>query len=91
MQALHRFVDLEERSVAEAAHFCRELGLSLPEEVSDEVPLSRRRLRGKMAPGERGRGSCPFIPSPVFDGPRAGYHFKLGPQGLVYYCDPFAQ
>ena len=91
LQALHRFVDLEERSVAEAAQFCRELGLSLPEVVSDEVPVSRRRLRGKMAPGERGRRSYPFIPSRVFTGRRAGYHFKLGPEGLGYYRDPSVQ
>ena len=91
MQALHRFVDLEERSVAEAAHFCRELGLSLPEVASEEVPVGRRRLRGKMAPGERGPGSCPFLPLPAFAGGREGNHFKLGPGGIGYYREPTVQ
>ena len=91
LQALQRFVDLEERSVAEAAQFCREVGLSLPEEVSEEGPVSCRRLRRKMAPGERGRRSTPFLASREFAGPRPGYHFKLGPEGLGYYRDPSVQ
>ena len=91
LQALHRFVDLEERSVAEATQLCRELGLSLPEEFSDGVVVNRRRVRGKVAAGERGRRSHPFIPSHPFAGRRAGYHFRLGPEGIEYYDDPSVQ
>ena len=82
LQALHRFVDLEERSVAEATQMCRELGLSLPEEFSVRVVVNRRRVRGKAAP---------FLASDKFTGRRAGYHFKHGPRGIGYYHDPSVQ
>lgn len=36
----------------------------------------------------RPRASLPFLKSPKFDGSKAGYAFKMGPNGLGYYHDP---
>ena len=50
LQALERFVVLEQQSVAEARQLCRDMGISLPDEEAKTVIHSRRRIPRKLSP-----------------------------------------
>ena len=50
LQALERFVVLEQQSVAESGQLCRDMGISLPDEEAKTVIHSRRRIPRKLSP-----------------------------------------
>ncbi len=49
--------------------------------------LSRRRPHAKMSESGMQEQQRPFEAVSSFHGPKAGYVFKLGPDGLGYYND----
>ena len=87
LRALERFVALEEKSAAEAKQLCQDMGISLPDETSETVVRIRHRILRKESVGVIEARSHPFMPSSIYTGRRAGYHFKRGHEGLGYYHD----
>lgn len=88
LHSLERFIDLEQKSVAEAEQLCKEFGIVLPVEVPETVVNARRRITRKESIDETRRRPLPFVHASSFAGRRVGYHFKLGQDGLGYYPDP---
>ena len=88
LKALRRFEELEVSSTEAAKTLCREFGIAIPEDTREvKGQTGRRRHLGKESETARRQRQHTFVASAMFQGPREGFVFKSGENGLGYYND----